>query len=49
MAHWQLGNKEEARKWQDQAMQWTEKNLSQHEGYIRRLGAEAEKVLELKE
>ena len=26
MAHWQLGEKEEARKWYDQAVEWMEKN-----------------------
>jgi tetratricopeptide (TPR) repeat protein len=47
MAHWQLGNKEEARKWHDQAVQWMEKNAPQDEGF-RGMRAEAEKLLELK-
>ena len=45
--HWQLGNKEKARKWHDQAVQWAEKNSPQDE-FLNRLRGEAEKVLELK-
>jgi tetratricopeptide (TPR) repeat protein len=47
VAHWQLGNKEEARKWNDQAVQWMEKNAPQDE-WLRGFRAEAEKLLELK-
>jgi tetratricopeptide (TPR) repeat protein len=47
VAHWQLGNKEEARKWHDQAVQWMEKNGPQDASF-RGFRAEAEKLLELK-
>jgi tetratricopeptide (TPR) repeat protein len=47
VAHWQLGNKEEARKWHDQAVQWMEKNGPQDESF-RGFRTEAEKLLELK-
>ena len=32
MAHWQLGNKDEARKWYDQAVEWMEKNQPNERG-----------------
>ena len=48
MAHWQLGNKEEARSWQDQAVAWMEKNKPQDEE-LRRFRAEAAALLEVKE
>ena len=32
MAHWQLGDKDEARKWYDQAVEWMEKNQPQERG-----------------
>jgi tetratricopeptide (TPR) repeat protein len=48
MAHWQLGNKDEARKWFDQGALWMEKNQPQNED-LRRFRAEAEKLLEIKE
>jgi serine/threonine protein kinase/WD40 repeat protein len=35
MAHWQLGNKEEARRWHDQAVQWMDKNKPQDEELLR--------------
>jgi serine/threonine protein kinase/WD40 repeat protein len=44
MAHWQLGNKDEARKWCDQALGWMVKNKSQDEE-LRRFRAEAEGLL----
>src|SRR5207244_3481932 len=44
VAHWQLGNKEEARKWHDQAVQWMEKNAPQDE-FFRGFRIEAEKLL----
>jgi eukaryotic-like serine/threonine-protein kinase len=47
MAHWQLGNKEEARKWYDQAVQWMEKNQPKDEELVR-FRAEAEKLLNIK-
>jgi tetratricopeptide (TPR) repeat protein len=31
MAHWQLGDKEQARKWYDQAVQWMAKNQPQND------------------
>jgi hypothetical protein len=43
-----LGNKEEARKWYDQAVQWMEKNAPRNEGF-RRFRAEAAQALGLKE
>jgi eukaryotic-like serine/threonine-protein kinase len=46
MAHWQLGEKEEARKWYDQAVQWMEKNAPKNEELVR-FRAEAEKLLGL--
>jgi serine/threonine protein kinase/tetratricopeptide (TPR) repeat protein len=48
MAQWQLGNKEEARKSYDQAVQWMDKNLAQNEE-LRRFRAEAEELLGVKE
>ena len=47
MAHWQLGEKDEARKWYDQAVQWMEKNQPQDEE-LRRFRAEAEELLGIK-
>jgi tetratricopeptide (TPR) repeat protein len=47
MAHWQLGNKVEARKWYDQAVIWMEKNRPKNEE-LRRYRAEASEMLELK-
>jgi tetratricopeptide (TPR) repeat protein len=44
MAHWQLGQKEEARKWYEQAVQWMEKNSPQDEELLR-FRAEAAKLL----
>jgi serine/threonine protein kinase/Flp pilus assembly protein TadD len=44
MAHWQLGEKEKARQWYNQAVQWMQKNKLQNEG-LRWLRAEAEDVL----
>ncbi len=35
MAHWRLGNQEEAHKWQDQAVQWMDKNKPQNEELLR--------------
>jgi len=55
MAHWQLGKKEEARKWYDQAVGWMEKNkgeLEQNKQYaeeLRRCRAEAAELLGIKE
>jgi tetratricopeptide (TPR) repeat protein len=44
MAHWQLGEKDKARKWFDQAVQWMNKNAPQNEE-LRRLRAEAAALL----
>jgi eukaryotic-like serine/threonine-protein kinase len=44
MAHWQLSEKETARKWYDQAVQWMEKNQPKNEE-LRRFRAEAEQLL----
>ena len=35
MAHWQLGDKEQARKQYDHAVQWMEKNKRQDEELLR--------------
>ena len=48
MAHWQLGNQEEAYKWQDQAVQWMGKNKPQDQELLR-FRAEAASLLEVKE
>jgi len=44
MAHWQLGHKDEARKWYNQAVGWMEKNKPQDDE-LRRFRAEAEELL----
>jgi len=44
IAYWQSGNKVEARKWYDEAVQWMEKNAPTDESFIR-FRAEAEEVL----
>src|SRR5262249_13046799 len=44
MTHWQLGNKEEACKWYDRAVQWTEKYKPGDEE-LRRFRAEAAELL----
>jgi tetratricopeptide (TPR) repeat protein/serine/threonine protein kinase len=48
MAHWRLGDKEQARKWYDQAVQWMEKNKPQDEE-LHRFRAEAAELLQLAE
>jgi Flp pilus assembly protein TadD len=48
MIHAQLGNKTEARKWYDQAVEWMEKNEPRHE-QLRRYRAEAADLLGVKE
>ena len=45
MAHWQLGHKEEARRWYDRAVQWTEKNKREDEE-LGRFQAEARVLFE---
>jgi len=47
MARWQLGDKKDARKWYDQAVQWLEKSRVKNEE-LARFREEAEKLLELK-
>jgi Flp pilus assembly protein TadD len=44
MAHWQLGHKEEARKWYDQAVAWMESDDPKNE-HLCRLRAEAAELL----
>jgi tetratricopeptide (TPR) repeat protein len=48
MAHWHLGNKDEARRWFDQAVGWMDKNQPENEE-LRRFRAEAAELLGLKE
>jgi hypothetical protein len=51
MAHWRLGQKDEARKWYQQAVEWGEKNgptLAQNPHWreeLRHFRAEAEQLL----
>src|SRR4029453_10714151 len=47
MAHWQLGEKEEARKWYDQTAQWVEKHPPPPQHVIRRFRAEAEELMKI--
>ncbi len=44
MAHWQMGNKDEARQWHAQAVRWMEKNKPQDEE-LRRFRTEAAELL----
>ena len=44
MAHWQLGDKEQARKWYDQAVVWMDKNQPQNEELLG-FRTEAEELL----
>jgi uncharacterized protein HemY len=48
MAHWRLGEKEKARQWYDQAVQWMEKNQPKNEE-LGRFRKEAEGLLKAKE
>jgi Flp pilus assembly protein TadD len=48
MAHWQLGDKTEARQWLDRALHWMEKNKP-NDQELRRFHAEAEDVLQIKD
>ena len=48
MAHWQLGEKEEARKWFDQAVDWMEQNKQQDDD-AKRFREEAAELLGVKE
>ncbi len=44
MSHWQLGEREQARHWFDQAVQWINTNQPDDDE-IRRVQAEAEKLM----
>ena len=44
MAHWQLGDKEQSRKWYDRAVEWMEKNQPSDEN-LRRFRSEAAALL----
>ena len=44
MAHWQLGDKDEARKWYDKGVEWMDKNQPKNEE-LRRFRAEAAELL----
>jgi eukaryotic-like serine/threonine-protein kinase len=48
MAHWKLGDKEQARKWYALGVQWMEKNELRNEE-LRRFRAEAAEVLEIED
>jgi tetratricopeptide (TPR) repeat protein len=48
MAHWQLGDKGQARKWYDRAVAWMEKNQP-NDGELRRFRAEAGVLLGITE
>ncbi len=48
MAHWQLGEKEQARKWYTKAVRWMDKNKPQDEE-LRRFRAEATALLGIKD
>jgi uncharacterized protein HemY len=47
MVHWRLGDKEQGRKWYEQAVQWMEKNAP-HSGELKRNRAEAGELLGIK-
>jgi hypothetical protein len=44
MAHWQVGEKEEARRWYDKAVRWTKTNYPD-DRQLRQFGAEAAQLL----
>jgi hypothetical protein len=48
MAEWQLGNKDEAREWYENAVEWMEKNAADNKELIR-FRAEAAELLGVKE
>jgi tetratricopeptide (TPR) repeat protein/serine/threonine protein kinase len=48
MAHWQLGEKDQARQWYDRAVQWMDKNRPKDEE-LRRFRAEAAELLGTKD
>jgi Flp pilus assembly protein TadD len=47
MAHWQLGNKDEARRWYDRAVEWMDRNKPDDEE-LRRFRAEAAERMGIK-
>jgi serine/threonine protein kinase/Flp pilus assembly protein TadD len=47
MAHWQLRDKDKARKWYDNAVEWMDKNAKDNDE-LRRFRTEAEELLEIK-
>jgi Flp pilus assembly protein TadD len=47
MAHWQLGDKKQARAWYDRAVLWMQKHQPRNEE-LRRFRAETEKLLQIK-
>jgi tetratricopeptide (TPR) repeat protein len=47
MAHWRLGNQDDARAWFNQAVEWMEKNAQDNEE-LRRFKTEAEELMKLK-
>jgi superkiller protein 3 len=47
MVHWQLGNKDDARKWFDRAAEWMDRNAKDNEE-LRRFRTEAAELLEIK-
>ena len=47
MAHWQMGNKEQARQYYEKAVGWMEQN-GPNEDELRRFRAEAEQLLEIR-
>ena len=47
MTHWQLGHKDEARKWYDKAVAWMEKNRPEDKEFLQFRG-EAAKLLQVK-
>jgi tetratricopeptide (TPR) repeat protein/serine/threonine protein kinase len=48
MAHWQLGEKDQAQQWYDRAVQWMDKNRPTDEE-LRRFRAEAAELLQVKD
>jgi tetratricopeptide (TPR) repeat protein len=49
MARWRQGNRDEARKWYDQAVQWMDKHPRQDGEALRRLRAEAAALLKIED
>jgi tetratricopeptide (TPR) repeat protein len=47
MAHWQLGERDEARQWYDRAVRWMGENHSAYDDELRRFRAEAAELLGL--